>query len=144
MVESGGNSGSPLLLNPRLRTEWVPAQKSDPYSMITSKFLGGWEHCSPACYTSKWVFSGVALAVIFSHFSKKTTLFVWGGQSVPFQQKLVWHNVPKPCCCHHCLALNPYLYQAHFPRMFCWVHAVDPWLKTKPHYGQAIKQGLLE
>lgn len=77
-------------------------------------------------------------------FSKKVTLFVWRGQNVPFQQKPVWHSAPKPCCCHHCLASNPYLHQAHFPRMFCWVHAVDPWLKTKPHYGQAIKQGVLE
>lgn len=38
----------------------------------------------------------------------------------------------------------PGSYQARFPRMFCWAHAVEPWLKTKPHYGQAIKEGLLE
>lgn len=122
-----------------------PTLKSVPYSGITSNFLGGWEHCVFVCVLYKWV--SVQRGCICCHifpFLKKTTLFVWRGLSVPFQQKPVWHNAPKPCCCHHCLAPNPYLYQAQFPRMFCWVHAVDPWLKTKPHYGQAIKKGLSE
>lgn len=147
MVSNGGNCGCHWPLNPEnqwLRTEWVPPQKSVPYSRITSNFLGGWEHCVFICALYKWV--SVQQGCISCHifpFTKKTTLFVWRGLSVPFQQKPVWHNAPKPAAAITAWHQTHTFTKPIFPGCFV-ERMLSFWLKTKPYYGQAIKEGLLE